>query len=203
MFSERSTEDSAPGRAGTGHNAGMRALPLALVAAAACGAKVDGGTVDGAPPADVSPPPGDAPADTRACAGGDAAMTAPDGSCFVLFTTPTPYDQAQAGCAALQAHLAKLDTSALDQAAEVFVGTNDTFIGASDRASEGTFLWDDGSPVAFSNFALSEPNNSGGGGYEEDCLLIAGARVTKQWDDRPCDPAALPNAGLYAYLCQF
>ena len=57
-------------------------------------------------------------------------------------------------------------------------------------------------PLAFQNFALNEPNN-GSGSYEEDCAIIAGARPTKQWDDRPCDPAALPTAGLYAYLCQF
>ena len=191
------------GEAGTMREMSRAALFIVL---AACGAQVDGGngTVDG-PSADArsdAPPPGDAPADARACAGGDAAMTAPDGSCFVLFTTPTSYGDAQASCASLSAHLAFLKTAELDTAAEAFVGTNDTFIGFSDQAAEGSFVWDDGSPHVFDNFASTEPN-SGGGSYEEDCVLIAGVRPTKQWDDRPCDPAALPGFGLYAYLCQF
>jgi len=182
-----------------------RAVLLLAVCAAACGAEVAGGNGTDAASADAqsdAPPPADAPSDTRACAGGDAAMTAPDGSCFLLFTTPTSYGDAQASCASMSAHLAFLKTAELDTAAEVFVGTNDTFIGFSDQATEGTFVWDDGSPRAFDNFAATEPNN-GGGSYEEDCVLIAGVRPTKQWDDRPCDPAALPGFGLYAYLCQF
>jgi len=176
-----------------------------VLVVAACGAQVDGsGAVDGAARSDAPPPTDAPPPDTpRACAGGDAAMTAPDGSCLVLFTTPTSYGDAQAGCAAIQAHLALLKTLELDQVAEVFVGANDTFIGLSDQAAEGTFVWEDGSPVGFANFAMGEPNNSGLGGYQEDCVLIAGARVTRLWDDRPCDPAALPSAGLYAYFCQF
>ena len=175
----------------------------ALLVVAACGARVDGGVVDGAGSDTPPPPPIDAPPpDARPCTGGDAAMTAPDGSCFVLFTTPSPHDQAVAGCQALGGHLALLENAALDAAAEAFVGTNDTFIGLDDLDTEATFVWDDGAPLVFQNFALNEPNN-GSGSYEEDCAIIAGARPTKQWDDRPCDPAALPTAGLYAYLCQF
>src|SRR5262245_43822042 len=140
------------------------ALLLAVFAAAACGAEVAGGSGTDAASADAQSdaPATDAPSDTRACAGGDAAMTAPDGSCFLLFTTPTSYGDAQASCASTSAHLAFLKTAELDAAAEVFVGTNDTFIGFSDQAAEGTFVWDDGSPRVFDNFAATEPNSGGG-----------------------------------------
>ena len=130
------------------------------------------------------------------------ASVAPDGSCLVFITTPMTYVQARAACTAMTAHLAYLKTAEIDTFAEQFIGTTDTWIGGTDLVTEGTFVWDDGSPRVFDNFAATEPN-SGGGSYEEDCVLIAGARVTKQWDDRPCDPAALPGFGLYAYLCQF
>src|SRR4051794_11227764 len=69
----------------------------------------------------------DARPDARPCMGGTTAMTAPDGSCFVFVSTPSTYVQARAGCTAMMGHLAKLDTAALDTAAEALVGTNDTF----------------------------------------------------------------------------
>ena len=91
---------------------------------------------------------------------------------------------------------------ALDTFAEAFVGTNDTFIGLSDLAVEMQFRWVDDSLLGFSALNPTEPND-GDATYDEDCAIIAGARTTKLWDDRPCAPTAMfPNAGSYAYLCQ-
>jgi hypothetical protein len=144
----------------------------------------------------------DAPVDARPCMGGSKAQVAPDGSCFVFVSTPKTYVDAKAACAAMTAHLVYLKSAALDAFAETFVGTTDTWIGLSDRATEGTFVWDDNTALAYTNWGAGEPNN-GGGMYQEDCGLLAGAKLDKGWDDRPCDPTEVPTSGSFAYLCQY
>ena len=49
------------------------------------------------------------------------------------------------------------------------------WIGLTDRDNEGTFEWVSGEPLTYTrwNTRTSEPNNSGGGGYEEDFGYIA------------------------------
>jgi hypothetical protein len=178
-----------------------RRAACALVVVAACGAELGGGgnVIDGALLRDAGV---DAPPDARPCTGGDKAMVGPDGSCFVHVTTPKTYLQAKAACEAMNAHLAYLKTAQLDTFAEAFIGTLDTWIGGSDRATEMTFVWEDNTPFVFTNWHTNEPNN-GGGTYQEDCVIIAGARVDKQWDDRPCDASEVALSGNFAYLCNY
>jgi hypothetical protein len=165
------------------------------------GGAVDGSVVDGDPGRDAG---ADAPIDARPCAGGTMAQVAPDGSCLVFVATPRSYAEAKADCAAMSAHLAYLKDAALDTFAESFIGTANTWIGASDLATEGTFVWDDGTPLSFTNWHAGEPNNGGPDAtYQEDCAIIAGERVGKQWDDRPCDASEVPTSGSFAYLCQY
>jgi hypothetical protein len=183
----------------------MRRAVLAAVLAA-CGAQLGpagGGSDQPLDAAAIDAPSPDAPIDARACAGGDAHMVGPHGECLVMFTTPATYVDAKAACAAIDAHLAYLKDADLDAAAETFVGSADTFIGLTDVATEGQFVWDDGTPVVFTNWHSGEPNNGGTSGFVENCAIIAGARVGAQWDDRPCDTSELANAGQYAYLCEY
>jgi len=147
--------------------------------------------------------PADAAIDARPCTGGDAHMVGPNGECLVMFTTPKTYVDAKAACEAINAHLAYLENAAIDSVAETFVGSANTFIGLTDRAVEGTFVWDDGTPLGYANWHTNEPNNGGSGGYQEDCVIIAGARVGAQWDDRPCDASEVATSGMFAYLCEF
>lgn len=185
-----------------------RRLGIALALVAACDASL-GGTGggqqdaqvggDGAP-ADASGP--DAAIDARVCTGGDAAALAPDGSCLAHFTTPATYAGAKTGCASIGAHLAYLKDAQLDTFAESFIGTVDTWIGGNDLVTENSFVWEDGTAFSFTNWAMGEPNNAGNS-YQEDCVIIAGSRATKQWDDRPCDATEVPTSGNFAYLCQY
>jgi hypothetical protein len=148
----------------------------------------------------------DARADARVCVGGTPAMLAPDGSCFGLIATPKTNVDAKAACGALApgGHLAYLKTAQLDTLAETFIGNADTWIGGSDTAMEMSFVWDDGSAFSFTNWHVTEPNNGGvDSTYQEDCVIIAGARVDKQWDDRPCDATEVPTSGMFASLCQY
>jgi hypothetical protein len=123
-------------------------------------------------------------------------------SCFLFFTGPLPAAQAETQCEMTGAHLAKIETADADAVAELVVGTKDTYIGATDQAVEGTFLWGDGSSLTFTNWRAGEPNNGGASGIAENCAVIAGAKAGKGWDDRPCALQA-SGAGTYAYLCSF
>ena len=144
----------------------------------------------------------DGSVDARPCMGGTKAQVGPDGSCFVFVSTPRTYVDAKAACAAMNAHLAYLKSATLDAFAETFVGETNTWIGLSDRATEMTFVWDDGSALVHTNWGAGEPNN-GGDTYQEDCGLLAGAKLDKGWDDRPCDATEVPTSGNFAYLCQY
>jgi hypothetical protein len=185
-----------------------RRAALAVLVAAGCQATLGPGEDDTevtVPDAQVprdAPIKIDAPLDARPCEGGTMASVAPDGSCLVFITTPRTYVQAKTACAAMNAHLAYLKTAAVDTFAEQFVGTTDTWIGANDQVTEGTFLWEDGSALVFTNWADGEPNNAGD---DRAVFLerIAGARAGKKWDDRPCDPSQVATSGNFASLCQY
>ncbi|HUJ62547.1 MAG TPA: lectin-like protein [Kofleriaceae bacterium] len=144
----------------------------------------------------------DGAADARPCGGGDASMMEPGGTCLVLFDAPKIYVDAKAACAAIDAHLAFLKSAETDMAAETLAGTADTFAGATDLAMVGTWLWDDGTPMVYTNWETGEPND-GGGKYNENCLVIAASRPGKGWDDRPCDATQVPTSGSFPYICQF
>jgi hypothetical protein len=165
------------------HNQGMRSA-FALLVVAACGARVS------------SRP------DSVECAGGDAHVTAPDGSCLVWFQSPKIWVDAKAACDGAGWHLASLTSAEIDAAAETLCGSSDTFTGGNDRAVEGTFVWDHGEPFVYTNWESGEPSN-GAGKYQEDCLVIAASRAAKGWDDRPCDPSEVPSSGNFPYLCQY
>jgi hypothetical protein len=181
---------------------GRAAFAVGLLAG--CGAHLGGGDSDATPGDSViyRDASSDGLVDGRPCTGGTTAMTGPDGSCFVFVATPKTYLLAKAACEAMNAHLAYIKSAALDTFAEGFIGAVDTWIGGSDRATEMTFVWEDGTPFVFTNWHTGEPNN-GGGTYQEDCVIIAGARVDKQWDDRPCDATEVATSGNFAYLCNY
>jgi hypothetical protein len=190
------------------HNIVVRTLfVLTLAVLAACNAHLGsdiGPNVIGADgnSADSGPPPVDAPGpDARACMGGDAHQS--DGtSCFLFFGTAKTWTQAKAACDALPGHLAKITSVAQNTIVAQLSLNTDSFIGATDAATEGTFLWEDGTPLTYMNFRTGEPNN-GSGQYQEDCLVLSGKKSTDGWDDRPCTTGIVLGAGAYPYVCEY
>ena len=71
-------------------------------------------------------------------------------------------------------------------------------VGGNDIASEGTWVWDSGYPMSFTNWASGEPNNGGG---EEHCLALHGAGHgggwDYQWNDTLCS-----HTGAIRYVCE-
>ncbi|XP_033107156.1 macrophage mannose receptor 1-like [Anneissia japonica] len=59
------------------------------------------------------------------------------------------------------------------------------WVGLNDLYDEGGWEWTDGSPVAYFNFAMDQPDNSDGG---QHCVVISAATSsTGQWYDESCD----------------
>ena len=215
MWHETYTEASRQSTHGSGTISIVKyAIPIAIVpvvaAWAACSAQLGDaigthtagvdGNLDGKPAIPV-----DAMPDARRCTGGDSNVTDANGNCFILFKTAKTFNAAKAACVAINAHLAKIENATQNDLVATLGTGYDMFLGATDVVTEGTFLWQDNTPLTFKMFHAGEPNNSGGGGYQEDCLVMAGLRTPADtWDDRPCTTGLAPvAAGSYAYVCEF
>lgn len=180
----------------------LLALALTATFAAGCATSVEGGT-GGAPDANASAtngfpdagPPVELPDATptiQPCLEGDLRVTNPDdGTCYMLLNAPVTWTAGQAACIALGANLAVIESLAEQTlvatlAVQYPAGNQDMWLGASDSAVEGTFVWVDTAPVVYNNWRAGEPNDNGAAGAGEDCAVIEGDTAANEWDDRTC-----------------
>ena len=89
------------------------------------------------------------------------------------------------------AELASIHTFQENEFIRNISGSRDIFIGLSDSNIEGTFVWSDGCPLAYTNWEAGEPDNDYG---LEDCVLFLGANG--KWNVDFCD-------FWYEYVCKF
>lgn len=176
--------------------------PLFLVIAACsfgCSTTIAGGTGGDEVDADVLPRPDGAPtllADATPqalpCVEGDQQVESPDdGTCYMLFNGLLSWQDAQAQCITVGANLVAIETEAEQTIVGTLAGSfpadqPDLWLGASDLATENSFIWADGSPVVFDNWRDGEPNDNGPGDAGEDCSVIEGDNPAREWDDRQC-----------------
>ncbi len=157
---------------------------------------VDADVTDAAPASDAAP---------RSCEGGDAHVIDPaTDACYVFILAPMPRNVAHAMCRAIDPamNLASIRSASENSLIVGLIGAREAFIGGTDQVAEGVFLWDDGSPIGFTNWNAGEPNN-GAGVFEEDCIVISGVLGGK-WDDRPCSPVSSSTAidpGIHSFVC--
>jgi len=109
---------------------------------------------------------------------------------YAFCPPPTDFDGARTGCMAFGGDLVKIDDAAelgfiTGSDVPASGGVGGYFIGANDRDAEGQFVWTDGSPVVFTNWAAGEPNDAGGA---EDCTeMNVDSGI---WNDVGCDARA-------------
>ncbi|XP_061758841.1 galactose-specific lectin nattectin-like [Nerophis ophidion] len=96
--------------------------------------------------------------------------------CFIFVHSERDFADAQLTCEALGANLASV-TSAVENAVIlelINIAKEDrlaeTWIGYNDIATDGTFVWTDGTTPGFTNFDGPAPNDNG----PLDCVLING-----------------------------
>ncbi|GFN99386.1 C-type lectin domain family 4 member e [Plakobranchus ocellatus] len=116
-------------------------------------------------------------------------------ACMLVSDGAMGYDDAVNFCSSLGAHLFVAHTFerlALLPSGEGFM------IGLTDRASEGTFAWDDNGETistAYSDllFKTGEPNNAHG---VEDCVTVVPNSILPSGNDFPCHMA------LFRFVCE-
>ncbi len=112
-----------------------------------------------------------------------------NGSCYKLVTSAATWANARLACQGNGADLANLADTADFNAVNILRGTNDVWVGYTDAAVEGTWVWLTSS--AYTNWTAGEPNDSGG---NEDCGRMDQASGGTL-NDQPCGIA------LY-YICE-
>jgi hypothetical protein len=146
------------------------------------------------PPPPTEPPPTEPPPPppSTGCGTGEAAF---NGRCYVKIGAAS-YDSALSTCKSRGTgwSLAEVDSAQENQFVASVVGTQESWLGASDRAREGTWLWQSGvrfyaplflwfsGPVdgRYTSFVSGEPNDGGG---NSDCMrMVSGGG----WRDGNC-----------------
>ncbi|XP_041841841.1 ladderlectin-like [Melanotaenia boesemani] len=107
--------------------------------------------------------------------------------CFLFVQTPMAWSDAEVNCQSMKAHLASVRSAKEYQQIQKMIAdqTNQnplTWLGGSDSAMEGKWLWADGSRFLYTNWCQGEPNNIG----NQDCLVMnfSGKNC---WDDQQCN----------------
>ena len=120
-------------------------------------------------------------------------VPAPGGGTLAFCATSTDWYSAESDCVWQGGHLVSIhdgETQSLLASEAFALVESDWWLGANDEASEGTFVWTDGTPFDFDAWHTGEPNNSGG----ENCGSLA-SWAGGNWNDVPC------SAGM-PYVCK-
>ena len=114
------------------------------------------------------------------------------GSRYLLCTaTSATWSDAESSCQGWGYELNTIDDATENAVVAAYNSTysmGDPWIGLSDVASEGTWVWSSGSSSTYTNWGSGEPNDSGG----EDCTHIY---TSGSWNDLPCSSSR-------AYVCE-
>jgi len=108
----------------------------------------------------------------------------------------TAWLDASAACAASGYHLAAIADAGEDAWIEARIDElpfGYWWIGLNDSAVPDTWVWSDGSPVTYTHWGPSEPNNLLG---NEACVELNRFDPNPGWNDQPCDYT-------WKYVCEF
>jgi hypothetical protein len=108
-----------------------------------------------------------------------------NGHAYLFCTTSSTWTAAQAYCGQLGYHLASIGDILEDYflyASANLYSTERWWMGFNDRAVEGQWVWDDASPVTYTDWFSGEPNNLG----NEDCGQLNRFYPQIGWNDEPC-----------------
>ncbi|MES2763304.1 MAG: gliding motility-associated C-terminal domain-containing protein [Bacteroidota bacterium] len=117
---------------------------------------------------------------------GNIELLGMNNTCSLYFINPQymtgPQAQAYAqtfGANLISVQSASENTDLVQALANQGYAANVIWIGYSDAITEGSYVWYDGAPLSYSNWAPGEPNNAG----DEDCTQIY---ADGSWNDLAC-----------------
>ena len=108
------------------------------------------------------------------------------GHAYLFCNFARSWSSARSYCHALGYHMVTLTSAAEDSWVQSrIVAYNDTgwWFGLNDQLVEGTFVWEDGTPVTYTNWHSGEPNDQFG---NEDCGMLNLFGTWTQWNDATC-----------------
>jgi hypothetical protein len=112
-----------------------------------------------------------------------AAASEAAASTYAL-SDPGTWFQAEAQANSLGGHLVAINSAAEEQLLlQLFGGTEPFWIGLTDQQVEGVFMWTNGDPVTYTNWAPGEPNNEN----DEDYVNTNDFRGPGLWNDGDAD----------------
>jgi hypothetical protein len=153
-------------------------------------ARIDAIEIDGPPDGDLPPIDADDDAEVDAvppCPVGDLTSPTDPTRCFRFFADPTDWFEARDACAAIGGMLTDVRDPQENVALIDLVGDSpSTWLGGTDAAVQGTWLWPDGAPFSYSAWGEGQPTGQPG----EDCVRFVGPAVLgfgpSDWTDVPC-----------------
>jgi hypothetical protein len=114
---------------------------------------------------------------------------------YMVCDSTATWADAQATCWAVDYHLLTIDDAVEDLWIDGLVDSYSTekwWMGFNDIDSEGSWVWEDGTAVGYTNWAAGEPNDSGG----EDCGQLNRYHPDTTWNDEPCTSS-------FRYVCEY
>jgi len=115
-----------------------------------------------------------------------------NGRRYYLSTVSVNWTTAKTNCESIAAHLVTIESAAENDSVNLWI-SSDSWIGATDQASEGTWLMVNGQPQSYTNWAAGEPNN--GGGNENYAMMYKAGGNAKKWNDAN-------NVTVLPYMCE-
>jgi len=127
-----------------------------------------------------------------------ANWTSINTECYKILIGDLNWFEAEAQCEGMDSHLVDFESkeeheAVLEEALKMegIAGNNvGLWIGMTDSAEEGTWVWTSGKPVTYTAWSSGEPNNDGGREAENCAWMYAyqpsGGRLPGQWNDGRC-----------------
>ena len=119
--------------------------------------------------------------------------------CYTHVDDNINWNQAEACCVAWGGHLASIHSAGVNMLLnDIRNQDRFTWIGLSDTANEGVYVWTDGTAYDYQNFAANQPDNFG----QEHCIhFFDQSRVSLSWNDYHCSRNTWGSI-LTSYICQ-
>ena len=120
-------------------------------------------------------------------------------NCYAHVDNNVNWTQAEDCCVDWGGHLASIHSTAINMLLnDIRNEDRFTWIGLSDTASDGDYVWTDGTPYDYENFASGQPDSSNG----ESCFHFFNQNSgSLEWNDYSCSSNTFGDV-LTSYICQ-